>query len=237
MPQRKLKLVAPSDGVWRIGQGRGRFVGRPADPDDLLRCDAGNRFDTSCPQCGVLYFGSSLEASFGEVLADFRPKMHDHALLDEYGLSQGRFVAQEIDSEWRERRVARRVTIQHARPFVDIDDVGTRDYIGRRIAQRLSALGVDHLDVPEAYGRNRCVTRAIATWVHDAREGDESAFAGIRYGSKLETGWECWAVFTDAGQGSCDRGNNFEAAEMIDPIPRNLPALDYVARLFKLVVE
>jgi hypothetical protein len=52
-------------------------------------------------------------------------------------------------------------------------------------------------------------------------------FAGIRYLSRLDTEWECWAVFDDAGLVEVER----------EPITRQHPELLSIARAYKLTVH
>jgi hypothetical protein len=42
------------------------------------------------------------------------------------------------------------------------------------------------------------MTRAIAWWAHQHRDDEgRYVFAGVRYLSRLDDAWECWAVFDD----------------------------------------
>ena len=46
------------------------------------------------------------------------------------------------------------------------------------------------------YSRDRRITRHISQWIHDHTKPDGTpTYAGIRYLSRLDTDWECWAVF------------------------------------------
>lgn len=59
-----------------------------------------------------------------------------------------------------------------------------------------------------------------------AADGDEPRYAGIRYESRIRTGWECWALFDDDDL-------QLEVIETI-PITPDIPALTSVANLFGL---
>jgi hypothetical protein len=84
------------------------------------------------------------------------------------------------------------------------------------------------LDVAAVRGPDRRVTRLISDWTYLARDGGKPRYAGIRYESRLRSGWECWAVFDDEDL-------QLEVLEVL-PIPNDLPAFLRVARLFELRV-
>lgn len=70
------------------------------------------------------------------------------------------------------------------------------------------------------------MTRMISEWAYMAADGDEPRYAGIRYESRIRTGWECWALFDDDDL-------QLEVIETI-PITPDIPALTSVANLFGL---
>jgi hypothetical protein len=100
------------------------------------------------------------------------------------------------------------------------------------LALGLVFLGVESLDVPEVRGRDRRVTRLIAEWAWNFEVvlPDESygfPFSGIRYLSRIDSLWECWAVFEDVD------------LDVIDalPIVHNTEPMVNVARTFGLTVH
>jgi len=68
----------------------------------------------------------------------------------------------------------------------------------RLLGPVLAFFEVQDLDVAAIRGPDRRVTRLIAEWAwRQVDERGERVFAGLRYLSRIETGWECWAVFDD----------------------------------------
>jgi hypothetical protein len=60
----------------------------------------------------------------------------------------------------------------------------------------LKFYGYSDLDVPVVRGHDRRITRYISQWTYEQLDEDERPmYAGIRYLSRLNSDWECWAVF------------------------------------------
>jgi hypothetical protein len=195
-----VEAFAPSEGIWRIARGDKPLFCQPIEPDTLNLPHAGNRFDSE--DFGVLYFGSNLEACFGEVLARFRP---DLTLLSKIPLREeweelGFMDVGAVPAEWRHRRVAVRVTVDGSSsslPFLDLDHVETLEYLRPRLALGLSELSITDLDVSTVRGPDRRVTRLVSGWAYRNPSTSGRPYAGIRYSSRLDSKWECWAVFHD----------------------------------------
>lgn len=67
----------------------------------------------------------------------------------------------------------------------------------------------------------------IGKWAFEQRDGNGAPFfAGIRYLSRLDTNWECWAVFHDVEIREVSR----------QPIERGDAALEKVAEGYGLTV-
>lgn len=217
-------VTPPSGGLWRVGRAVDPMRASVCSPDVERSARQGNRFDTS--DFGTIYMGSTLEACFGETLARYRPKPDLAALVAEDWKS---FMAPgQVAAEWREKRSTVHVLPGADHMFVDIEAIETREYLRKALALGLSALGYEDLDVPVIRGNDRRVTRLVAQWAF--RQSDEDGFPlfhGIRYLSKLNTEWECWAIWED-----------FKiAAQRVESIPADHPALESVANLFGLHVH
>lgn len=92
----------------------------------------------------------------------------------------------------------------------------------------LAYYGREDLDVATVRGDDRRITRWIAKWALDALDDKgRRMFAGVRYLSRLDTEWECWAVFDDVGLAEVERG----------PITRQNPDLLSIARDHSLTVH
>lgn len=198
----------------------------PLSPDELDLPDTGNRFDSPLGTFRVRYFGTTKDACSGETLARFRP---DPAVVAEIGREWTGLGFMEIGSvpaDWRQRRLAVQVRFPQGFPFLDIEAAGTRQVLRKELAPTLAYYEHDDLDVPLVRGRDRRITW-ISQWAYDQAHDDGTPkFAGIRYLSRLNTQWECWAVYED-----------IELEEIVrEPISLNDPDLQRVADLFELKV-
>ena len=71
-------------------------------------------------------------------------------------------------------------------------------YISDALANELVALGYGgaNLDIADLCNKDRRLSRAIALHAYAAQDGDGSfMYSGIRYCSRIQPGWECWAIF------------------------------------------
>lgn len=139
----------------------------------------------------------------------------------------------QVPADWRHQRLLVKVDFEAttARPvlrFLDVEARETREHLRKQLGQILAFYDQGDLDVATVRGGDRRVTRWIAKWAFDARQKDgRRAYAGIRYLSRLDTKWECWAVFDDV-----------EIVELTrEPITRRNPDLLSIARSFELTVH
>ncbi len=220
-------LLAPKEGVWRIGRGAEPLTVRWGESETLEGTRSGNRFDTG--KFGVLYFASTLEACFGETLARFRPSPKLIALIADEWHELGFMKVGAVPADWRFRRTAVKVLLPENLPYLDVESPETHQYLRSTLALGLSSLGYDDLDVATVRGKDRRVTRLISEWAYRATVGEDDStpmYAGLRYLSRLHNAWECWAVFHDID------------LKVVDTRPINLemPELKAVAKLFELQV-
>ena len=68
------------------------------------------------------------------------------------------------------------------------------------LAEYAHQLGItEPIDVSDVRGRNRVLTRLFASVVYAAIDPfGGPRYAGLRYLSRLDTTWECWAIFEEA---------------------------------------
>ena len=132
-----------------------------------------------------------------------------------------------VPAEWRQRRVAVKVRFPGPLQFVDLESAESIEVLRKKLGHRLAVLGHDDLDLSVVKGPDRQITRLISHWIYsEADEAGRPLYAGIRYLSRLDSGWECWAAFEDV-----------EMEEVIrQPILRTEPRLQNVAKLFGLTV-
>jgi len=212
-------------------------VGRTPDPisfpdppraDDLDYPRAGNRFDSPTENFGVCYFASDLKACFGETLSRFRPNPALAAAAEEDDFMQ----VGEVPADWRNQRIAVQATFVPTETlpqirFLDVEALATRRHLEHELAPLLAYYGYTELDVPTVRGGDRRITRWIGKWAFEQRDArGVPSFAGIRYLSRLNTEWECWAVFHDVETKELSR----------QPIEREHPDLTAIARSFGIRV-
>jgi hypothetical protein len=198
MPEIAL-AVPPEEGLWRVSRGDPFALREPSPP---LRGPTdpglGNRFDSALGNFRVWYFATRLEGCYAETLAPLRP---DPAVLAAIGRDEdGLMPLGEIAADWRQRRIAVRATFPETaqRPFLDVEDAGTRAVLRKELAWLLASIGLDDIDVPAIRSKDRRLTRWVSQWAWEAHEQREARpFAGIRFCSRHGSDWECWAVFED----------------------------------------
>jgi len=216
----------PSAGLWRVARGDNPLASRSDVAGDFGA--GGNRFDPLSLLYEVLYFGSDLEVCFGETLARFRPKIDLLALVREEWMELGFMPVGAVAADWRQRRSAVHVRLSSELQFLDVESSQTLQFLRRELALGLSSIGLEDLDVAAVRGHDRRITQLISEWAYLAEAEGVPRYAGIRYESRIRSGWECWALFDDEDV-------EIEVLETL-PITRDMPALVAVAELFDLQV-
>lgn len=198
-------VAAPDEGVWRIGRAPDPLATAPPLSSSLLdKPSTGNRFDSPTGAYRVLYFATTLDGCFGETLARFRPDPRIRRLVAEEWSELGFMRVGDVPADWRQRRIAVHASFPaedrfaEGVHFLDVESIETREVLRDELAPLLAFYGFSDLDVPTVRGGDRRITRWIGQWAYDQMADDGSPrFAGIRYLSRLNTSWECWAVFDD----------------------------------------
>lgn len=215
---------APVGGLYRVGRAVDPMRASFVTPDIEAHARQGNRFDTST--FGIVYMGTELECCFGETLARYRPKPDLAALVEDDW--RGFMGPGQVAAEWREKRAIAHATVDPEERFLDIEALETREYLRIALALGLSSLGYNDLDVPLVRGPDRRVTRLVAQWAfNQANAEGGTVFAGIRYLSRIDSDWECWALFEDV----------FLESTRVESIPEDHPALLSVSKAFNLRVH
>jgi hypothetical protein len=188
-------LVAPpTDGVWHIGRTNAFLEFHLPDPVDMGEPRGGNRYDSFHGNYGVIYFGTTREACFAEVLSRLKPRPHLAALVDDEWRDRGFMTPGNIAADWRLKRTIARVVINDPLPFVDAtaSESLAAFRAAPKIAEWLRAFGLDDVDLSDLVGRDRRVTRLISQWLFDAgiEDGLAPRYSGVRYMSRLGEGYE-----------------------------------------------
>jgi hypothetical protein len=102
-----------------------------------------------------------------------------------------------LAADCRQLRTAVHVKLPPDLTFLDVESPATHQFLRSELALGLSAIGLNDLDVSAVRGPNRQVTQLISEWAYTAADGEQPLYAGIRYESRIRSGWECWALFDD----------------------------------------
>lgn len=246
-------LVPAEDFIWRLAKeswGPLNPRRRPAAGDR----STWSRYDVAGHS--TVYGGHPEVAAYAESLAEFKVALSAEQtslrdLFDE-GLDDvdpDASLLSAIDSEWD--------NLQHMRPgqiprawraerrfhrltpptgwFVDVERSQTISAVSQGLRGELAGLSVEELTTGNLRGEDRMVTTTIAGWLWALVLDDGSLPLGVRYGSKHDSSWSCWAVWlraTDDGNPSGEQITASDGAEIAD-CDHNRPLAE-VARLFRL---
>ncbi len=191
---------APLEGIWRVGQTPDPLAFNPEFPPPLelgKENSAGNRFDAPDQSYRVLYFATEKRGAFGETLARYRPNPDLQLLVTEDWRSNGRMEVGCLPSDWRHQRAIARATPPEGSEFLNVEDRRTRDLITRQVGAIFSFYGIQRpVDVPDIRGHDYTLPRVVSWWVYrQVLDSGDPRFAGLRYVSRIDSEWECWAVF------------------------------------------
>lgn len=245
----ELISLAPPRQVFRVARrDNDPFAPPPwerADPDGTF----GNRFDDPSAEWGnapghrfrAIYCATTAAGAFGETLARFRPnprllaklrELSDDQTLESQliGVSdpahQGVGV---VPADWRLGHILAGTELDILLRFVDIAAPQTHQYLRRVLSADIAELDLQDLDLSTVTGPHRRLTQLCARHIHELRDrNDVPSFDGIRYVSRLNPGWECWAIFSDRMRHSPSPSATIHADN---------PGLMAVCKLFRLSIE
>ena len=240
-------MPPPVGGVYRLGQRSANWF---APPDWAYVHDDGtfgNRFDDPSAATGVppegrfraIYCATQRAATFGETIARFRPSLRLLADLAEIDDDEpiAESLAGAVDpqdprrgvvrADWRHHRRVDHTVLVPDLAFVDITAAETLQHLRVALAPMAERLGLADVDLSAVTSPQRLLTQHCARYIYDQRAtSSRPRFAGIRYVSRLNPAWECWAIFDDVPLEELDRR----------PIAAEMPAFQRVAKLFGLTV-
>lgn len=170
-----------------------------------------NRFDDPKGQFRVIYCASEKAAAFGETMARFRRSLPLLALMaeiddDDESLDESlEGLLDERDQErgvvpadWRFKRQIGMTTLDPHLEFLDVTAPDSVAHLRYALSSEVLALGMDDLDLSTILAPIRPMTRAIARYAYEFKDAAGGyRFAGIRYTSRYNLRWTCWAVFLD----------------------------------------
>lgn len=181
----------------------------------------------------VIYCASSRAGAFGETIARFRKSLRllsQLADIEDDEPFDPELEGGSLPEEWRLNRRIGATSLNGSLRFADLEDPRAATLLRREMAPLLAQLGLDDLDFSDLIGRERRVTQNAARCIYEAAdETGAPVFDGIRYVSRLNPGWELWAVFADR--------MNHEPEELYQTIRRDDPDLRNAADTLDIEVE
>lgn len=218
---------------WQYALGDGTFGNRFDDPGntDVNRLE--QRFRT-------IYCATHKAGAFGETLARYRPSVSFVARLRDSAIAEGEnadAILEDLgdsrDPTYPDRglvpiswRLDRHVGVARIDPSlrcVDITNVRTLNHLRSVVAPTATELELTDVDLSAVTSSARPLTQACARYIY------EQGFAGIRYLSRLNADWECWALF--------DTRLRVESEDFPEDIRATDPELLKVAAFFNLTIE
>jgi hypothetical protein len=192
-------------GVYRVAKGIDPFVFRaprsalPVGEEPVLD---GNRWDDPLGQFASLYCATTAEAAFGETIAGYREK---DGLIDRISA----FLNSDPDSAYDFELEPGRVPLDYFADrhlghvavdldvrFVDVDHSHTHAAATPALRDLLRQHRLHQVDRGVMFHADRRLTRPIARYYWTlAQSPDHRDWAGLRYESRLSSGWECWALW------------------------------------------
>jgi hypothetical protein len=211
----------PATPIYRVAHGADVFRApnwNHADEDGTF----GNRFDDPggqpdlCGRRGILptaqrfrtiYCATDRAGAFGETVARFRPSPKLYLGLQDIDDDEPidpSLAGGVVPVHWRMQRLLGIARLDQRLRFVDVAAPETHDHLNWALADVLTALGIDGgFDLSSITSRHRRLSQEVARYVYEFQdEAGEPLYAGIRYLSRLNAGWECWAVFDTRFEGT-----------------------------------
>lgn len=224
-------ISSPETPIWRIAHIPDPLSLHKSDPN----LEHGSRYNSPASgQYSVLYFGSTVEVCYGELLADINPiEPDDQGAQQLDGWENYWMNLGSVAADWRESRSVVSVELLDDLIFVDMSIPETWQVIFQNLSSKIPELEYDRLEEQLILGHFRRITRLISGWIYGQKnEKGERLYAGIYYPSRLNSkynvDWNCWAVFAD------DKPwQNLSQC----PVSKTDPSLNKVARLYDLKIH
>jgi hypothetical protein len=103
-----------------------------------------------------------------------------------------------VPSDWRLSRRLGMTYLDPALHFVDIAAPETFHDLRQVLAPVAVSQGIEDIDLSAISGPQRRFTQECSRYIYELHgPSGESSYAGIRYVSRLNPHWECWAIFED----------------------------------------
>jgi hypothetical protein len=137
-----------------------------------------------------------------------------------------------ISMVWRQHRHIGRTQLDPALQFADLATAFSLQYLRQTLASLAAKLNLSDIDLSAVTSQHRQFTQACARHIYDVRDdGGRPRFAGIRYLSRFNPHWACWAIFDDRFRHAPGWPSRPE------PIAADDTDLLEVASIFRLTIE
>ena len=163
---------------------------------------AGNRWEDAGGRFSTLECATSAEAAFGEAIAVFRERPGLLARIDAFLAASPdpeydyELQAAVVPPDYLATRVLGRAPANRTARFIDVDHADTHLHASRDLARLLQEVGRQRFDREVMMSPDRRITRPVATFYHRISRLESSRrLRGLRYQSRLDGGWECWALW------------------------------------------
>ncbi len=175
-----------------------------------------------------MYLASQSAGAFGESIARFRPDLE--ALAQAHGPAPtSRLAHPAIPATWRTVRRLGATVLDARLIIVDVFAPETIQELREALAPVATSLGIADIDIAALCGPARNLTQEIARYIYEQVDAaGQPLYSGLRYLSRYNTDWECWAIFTD---------RLAHRVVEVDPIPATAPGLYDAARMLRLRIE
>jgi len=243
-------VPAAAGTVWRIAKTSYGALGPPQRPLTGTR-DGWGRYDAAGHR--TVYGASTAQAAYAESLAVFRPKFTRDGLMlsDLFDDAGHTSLLDQVAAEWAERehmppgslpagwrsdRLLYQLSLPVTGWFVDVERAETIAALSAALGGELARFGLETLTTAHLRGDDRDVTTTVAGWIRDQVLDDGSLPHGIRFGSKHDSTWTCWAIWLralDDGKDLTSEPTTAAAGLAIDDAAHN-PDLNHVLTLFHL---
>jgi hypothetical protein len=137
-----------------------------------------------------------------------------------------------IGADWRMQRMMSHTVVDPSSRFVDLMAAQKLQYLRRPLARIARDLGLSDIDEAALMGPAREFTQRISRYLYEQRDpSGRPLYAGIRYCSRLNLAWECWAIWAERMRHVPGMPGPPETIHPDDP------DLTEIARLWSLTIE
>lgn len=213
------EVSPPAEPLYRLGRLPDPLAWPP------LQYAGDGRFDDPLGEFRVLYIAEQRLACLVETLYRYRRPLA--VLAAERAVSTDEPAPASLavlPAGWWRKRAFHRLRLATESRWLDLRSLDTRETLRPIFASLLTQLQLPELDLSAVYGPWRALTQGIARWAY------ERGYAGLRYGSRYNEAFHCWAIFERPAV------TTFQPEGALEPLAPDDPDLLAAVRLFDLAV-